>query len=91
MEEDFGDEVAFLGIGGQADEAELEEFVERWELTGFPQAADPDGELWARFADDVIRSSFLFLDAETGTVHRTGYGELDEAELRERVRELAST
>ena len=83
--------LAFLGIGGQAGEDELEEFVERWELTGFPQAADPDGELWARFADDVIRSSFLFLDAETGTVERTGYGELDESELRERVQELASS
>ena len=68
----------------------MEEFVERWSLTGFPQVADPDSEVWAQFADDVIRSSFLFVDAETGTVERTGYGELDESELRERVVELSA-
>ena len=82
--------MAFLGIGSQADEAEMEDFVERWSLNGFPQAADPDGELWARFADDVIRSSFLFVDGETGTIERTGYGELDESELRERVLALSA-
>jgi hypothetical protein len=82
--------VAFLGIGSQAGEDEMVDFVERWSLTGFPQIADPDGELWARFGDDVIRSSFLFVDGETGTIERTGYGELDESELRDRVRELSA-
>ena len=82
--------MAFLGIGSQAAESEMEDFVERWSLTGFPQVADADGAVWARFADDVIRSSFLFVDGETGTVARTGYGELDESELRERVRELSA-
>jgi hypothetical protein len=90
VEADLGDQVAFLGIGSQAGVEEMQEFVDRWDLSGFPQAADPDGELWARFADDVIRSSFLFIDAETGAAERTGYGELDESELRQRAQALAA-
>ena len=83
--------MAFVGIGGQASVEEMTDFVERWDLTGFPQVADPDGEVWARFGSDVIRSSFLFIDAETGTVARTGYGELDENGLRERALDLAAS
>ena len=83
--------MSFLGIGSQASVEEMAAFVERWDLSGFPQVADPDGELWARFGSDVIRSSFLFIDAEDGVVERTGFGELDEAELRERLVELAAS
>jgi hypothetical protein len=85
VEAELGDDVAFIGVGSQADASEMQDFVERWGLTGFPQVADADGELWSRFGDDVIRSSFLFVDVDAGTAERTGYGELDEAELRERV------
>jgi len=57
-------------------------FVERTGTEGFIHVADEAGDLWAAFGAD-IRSSFLFLDGETGAVERTGYGEMTEARLRE--------
>jgi hypothetical protein len=60
----------------------MAEFVERTGTGGFPHLVDESGDLWARFGAE-IRSSFLFLDAETGAVTRTGYGQMDEATLRD--------
>ncbi|MBA2282046.1 MAG: redoxin domain-containing protein [Acidimicrobiia bacterium] len=87
---DLGDQAPFVGIGSQAEVDELAGFVDRFTLTEFPQVADPDGTIWLRFADDVIRSSFLFID-DTGEMTRTGYGEMDEAQLRERVEQLIAS
>ncbi len=58
------------------------EFVERTGTGGFPHVEDDDGSLWERLGAE-IRSSFLFVDGETGATQRTGYGEMTEARLRE--------
>jgi len=57
------------------------EFVARTGTDGFPQVVDDDGDLWTRFGAE-IRSSFLFVDDETGPTLRTGYGEMSEERLR---------
>lgn len=79
--------MAFLGIGSQAGVDEMAEFVERTGTDGFPQLVDESGDLWFDFGAE-IRSSFLFIDGETGETQRTGYGEMDEATLRQLVTEL---
>ena len=65
----------------------MAEFVERTGTDGFPQLVDESGDLWLDFGAE-IRSSFLFVDGESGAVQRTGYGEMDEATLRELVEGL---
>lgn len=87
---ELGAEVAFLGIAADAGQDEYEAFVEEHDLSSFPQLVDDTGEVWLRFGADTIRSSFFFLD-DTGEISVTGYGELDEDELRERVRALLAS
>ena len=65
----------------------MAEFVARTGTDGFPQLVDESGDLWLDFGAE-IRSSFLFIDGETGDVRRTGYGEMDEATLRQFVQDL---
>jgi thiol-disulfide isomerase/thioredoxin len=87
---ELGDEVAFLGIAGNASQDEYEEFLADHDLSAFPQLVDETGEIWLRFGADTIRSSFFFLD-DTGETSVTGYGEIDEDELRERAEALIAT
>jgi hypothetical protein len=65
----------------------MAEFVERTGTSGFPQVADEGARVWAALGAE-IRSSFLFLDGETGETRRTGYGQMDEDTLRRSVEEL---
>jgi hypothetical protein len=84
----LGDEVTFLGIGGQADASEMATVVDRTGTGGFTHLVDVDGSLWAQFGAD-IRSSFLFI-GDDGSIQRTGYGEMDEDRLRSIVEDLAA-
>lgn len=86
----LGDDVAFLGIAGNATQDEYEEFLADHDLAAFPQLVDDSGEIWLRFGADTIRSSFFFLD-DTGATSVTGYGEIDEDELRDRVEAMISS
>jgi hypothetical protein len=63
--------------------------VARTGTGGFPHAVDEDGDLWARLGAE-IRSSFLFVDGETGATQRTGYGEMTEQRLRDLTGGLAN-
>ena len=76
-----------MGIGSQAGVDEMAAFVERTGTGGFPQLVDESGDLWVDFGVE-IRSSFVFVDGETGAVQRTGYGEMDETTLRALVEGL---
>jgi hypothetical protein len=62
-------------------------FVERTGTGGFTQLADETAELWDDFGAE-IRSSFLFVDGDTGEARRTGYGQMDEEALRQYVEDL---
>ena len=74
--------MAFLGVAAAGDGSEYAEFVERTGTGGFEHVVDDGGDLWSRFGAE-IRSSFLFVDDETGPARRTGYGEMSEALLRD--------
>ena len=69
-------------MAAAGDGEEYAEFVERTGTGGFPHVVDDDGDLWTRFGAE-IRSSFLFVDDETGPTQRTGYGEMSESLLRD--------
>ena len=88
-EAQLGDQVAFLGIAGLAPGDQMLEFIERTGTGGFPQVADHSGDLWTDFGADG-RSTFLFLDGETGETRRTFYGEMDEVTLRDFAHGLLS-
>ena len=75
-----------LGIGSRANTTELKEFVARHELAHFTQLQDDDQSLWRRFGA-TGRSTFLFLNND-GRFTRTGYGEVDEELLVERIQGL---
>ena len=78
--------MSFIGIGGQAEMAEFEDFIARTGTDGFPQLADSDGALWKAFGTGG-RSTFLFIN-DDGTRSLTTYGSLDESGLTEGVQEL---
>ena len=73
---------------GGATKGEIDDFIAEYSL-GFPNIVDEDGSLWLRFGA-TIRSSFLFVNDDGTIVARTGYGEMDEARLRDFVDQLSS-
>ena len=87
---ELGDRVPFLGIAGGGSQDEYERFLDDHDVASFPQLVDETGEIWLRFGADTIRSSFFFID-DTGETSVTGYGELDQDELRERVEALIAS
>lgn len=79
-------DVHFVGMTGQADTAEMAEFVTRHGLDGIPNVIDPDGSIWARFAS-ITRSAFIFVD-DDGSTSRTDYGVLSVDEINARIDDL---
>lgn len=85
------DGAVFLGVAGNADDDEYADFLDRHEpLSSFPQLVDDTGEIWLGFGADTIRSSFFFID-DTGETSVTGYGEIDEDQLRDRVESMIAS
>ncbi len=87
VEATYGDQVQFIGIGGEAPGGDYAGFVEQTGTTDFPQLQDNDnGDLWAQFGT-TGRSSFMFIQSD-GTFVQTAYGVVDEDELIEQVNRL---
>ncbi|MGI9596033.1 MAG: hypothetical protein ACR2QK_07720 [Acidimicrobiales bacterium] len=87
VEAQYGDQVQFVGIGGQAQrESEFTRFIEGTGTGDFPQLEDISGELWQRFGTGG-RSTFMFVN-DDGSFELTSYGVVDEAELVEQVERL---
>ncbi|MEM7325322.1 MAG: hypothetical protein AAF531_19700 [Actinomycetota bacterium] len=89
VEAELGDQVRFVGIGGQAPGADFEPFVSQTGTDGFTQIEDESGDLWDRFGTGG-RSTFMFIN-DDGTFELTSYGVVDEAELRAQTQRLIDT
>jgi hypothetical protein len=87
VEAAYGDQVEFIGIGGEAPGGDYAAFVERTGTDGFTQLQDNDaGELWQRFGTSG-RSTFMFVQQD-GSFALTSYGVVDENELTTQVERL---
>lgn len=63
-----------MGVPGLSDQPDMEDFVSRNNVSGFPHIPDPAGEIWARFGVTQQRTYVLIND--DGTWERRGYGNL---------------
>ncbi len=87
VEATYGDQVEFVGIGGQAPGGDYAGFVEGTGTSAFTQLQDNDaGDLWAQFGT-TGRSSFMFIQSD-GTFVQTAYGVVGEDELIDQVNTL---
>lgn len=89
VQEEYADRIQFLGIGAQDDVSTMREWVEKYDVGGFPHLADPDAELYDAFGV-VGRSTFLFLDDDGSRIEH-GYGQTDERLLRSEIERLLAT
>ncbi|MBY0387172.1 MAG: protein disulfide oxidoreductase [Mycobacterium pseudokansasii] len=78
--------VAFVGVAAQDQLPAMRQFVDRYQLSAFPQLADTDAAIWARFGV-VAQPAFAFVGA-TGHIDVVE-GPLTEPELTKRVTGLA--
>lgn len=90
VEAAFGDQVQFVGIGGESPGGNYAGFVERTGTDGFTQLQDDEsGELWQRFGTGG-RSTFMFIQ-EDGSFQLTSYGVVDQSELTNQVERLIAS
>ena len=80
--ERYDGEVEFIGVAGQGEVPEMEEFVESTGTDGMRHIVDEDGSIWSGF-EVTIQPSFSFL-RDSGTF-LTYSGTMSEKDLDERV------
>lgn len=81
---DYAGRASVVGVAGLDKVPEMRDFVGLAKLSGFPQLADEQGEVWKRFGM-TQQSTFVVLDAQ-GAV--TASGRLDPAGLPGRLDKL---
>jgi peroxiredoxin len=74
---DYAGKASVVGVAGLDGVSAMHEFVRMAKLSGFPQLADEQGEVWKRFGM-TAQSTFVVLDAGGAIVAR---GHVDVAEL----------
>ncbi len=75
VQQQYGDQVRFVGIPSLAGVAAMEEFVADTRIDVFPQIPDPDRILWDRFGVTEQRT-YVFIN-DDGSVRVSGYGQLE--------------
>ncbi|HEY6738253.1 MAG TPA: redoxin domain-containing protein, partial [Actinopolymorphaceae bacterium] len=83
---EFDGRIAFVGVAGKAETAQMKGFVRQYRLGDFPHVADANDPLWTRF-EVPYQSSWVLLD-QSGTVVHTGF--LTEPELSTALEKLAA-
>ncbi len=73
VQQQYGDQVRFVGVPGLADEAAMERFVAETGVDGFPHMPD-DGTLWERFGV-LEHRTYVYID-DDGTARLGEYGGL---------------
>jgi len=76
VEQQYGDQVTFIGVPSLATIADIDEFIEIQGVDGFVNIPDQKREIWERF--EVTRQRTYVLLNDDGTWERTGYGSLPE-------------
>ncbi len=69
MQQQYGEDVQFIGVAGRDDLDAIREFIDTLEVDAFPHAVDETGTIWASF-NITTQPSFVFLnDDGTGETH----------------------
>lgn len=84
LQDDFGDRVGIVGVGGLDEAANMGDFASAVD-DDVTLLSDPAGDVWRRFGV-TAQSTYVVLDASGATV-ASGY--LDDGELRDLVADLA--
>lgn len=84
LQDDFGDRVGIVGVGGLDEAANMGDFASAVD-DDVTLLSDPAGDVWRRFGV-TAQSTYVVLDASGKTV-ASGY--LDDGELRDVVADLA--
>ena len=82
----YEDEVQVVGIGSSDRRPQLDDFVARHDLAGFPNVADEDGALRARLGV-VGQPTWIFVQAD-GSMEKV-FGPLGEDGLVERLEAMS--
>ena len=76
VEEQYGDQVAIIGVPGLSNVDAMREFVEETGTGDFVHLPDPDGVIWNEFGVRQQRTYVLIND--DGSFEQTGYGSLEQ-------------
>lgn len=76
VEEQYGDQVRFIGIPSLAGEAEMRDFLDETGTEPLLHVPDAVGEIWDRFGISR-QSSYVYIN-DDGTWQKSGYGSLRE-------------
>ena len=74
VQQQYGDEVRFVGVPGLADVSAMERFVAETGTEAFPHMPDTDGELWERFGV-LEHRTYVYID-DDGSFWTGTYGGL---------------
>jgi len=88
VEAQYEDDVRFIGVSGQADTAEMQEFVDEFGMGGFEHVADISGRVWAAFGV-AAQPSYVFIN-DNGEMRRH-VGGLGTDELEAELARLIDT
>lgn len=76
VQQQYGDQVRFIGVPSLASIADIEEFITDTGTDGFLQLPDQKREVWQQF-DVLEQRTYIFIN-DDGTWRRSGYGSLQE-------------
>jgi len=74
VEQEFGDQVTFIGVPSLAPSGDIDDFVTRQGIDGFVNIPDLKQEIWRAF-EVTQQRTYVFLN-DDGTWERAGYGSL---------------
>jgi len=74
-QQQYGDQVTFIGVPGLSDISNALGFVEGTESQSVPAIDDNGGEIWNRF-EVFSQRTYVFIN-DDGTVRQGGYGNLE--------------
>ena len=76
VQQQYCDQVTFIGVPGLADQESMLEFIERTGVESLEHVPDETSGLWERFG--VTRQRTYVLLNDDGTFEVTGYGSLEQ-------------
>ncbi len=81
----YQDTIQFIGIASRGDLGQVEEFIERYSVTGLPHVFDEQGDVWRQYKISS-QPAWVFTDSN-GNQERV-IGALSDSEIRKKLEDL---